>query len=65
MILEIKTDKIVNNCTGYGRMAVPVLHTWCWKQIAMCDDRGALRSYAEKLPIEWFYLGKRDYRIEG
>jgi len=62
-LLEIKIDKIVNNCTGYGRMAVPVLYTWQWRQMALSDSREALEKYADALPIQKFYLRKRKYRI--
>ena len=62
-LLEIKTDKIVNNSKGYGRMAVPVLHTWKWKQVALSENREALEKYANALPVQCFYCGKRKYQI--
>ena len=64
MILEIKAPYIVNNSKGYGRMAVPVLHTWRWEQIAISSDRKLLEKHAEGLPSELFYW-KREYRIVG
>jgi len=63
-ILEIKVDKNVNNTKdNYGRMAVPVLHTWRWRQVALSESRKMLEKYVAALPDECFYRGKHEYRI--
>ncbi len=62
--LAVKVSKVVNHCkNSYERKAAPVLHTWEWKDIAISDNRTALEEYAEKLPMEFFDFGKREYRI--
>jgi len=62
-LLEIKADKIVNNSKGYGCMAVPVFHTWKWKQMALSENQEALEKYVNALPIQCFYYGERKYQI--
>jgi len=63
-ILEIKVNKIVNNTKdGYGRMAMPITHTWQWRPIALSRSRRVLEKYVTALPDKCFYLRKHDYRI--
>ena len=62
-ILEIKVDNIISNKKDHSRMSCPVLHTWKWQQMVICECKKTLQEYAEKLSLDLFYWRKREYQI--
>jgi len=61
-ILEIKAPHSYRT-PGYGRFATPVIKTWRWRQIAICETKEPLIEIANRLSLMIFFDRRREYQI--
>lgn len=46
--LEVAEPTVTSYEYSYSRRAAPVLHTWRWKQVAVCGELEPLKRIAKK-----------------